>query len=158
MAPKKGSIHNPSGKGGFGDHPENRSSGHWDKRHSMSYQYRYLMSLSVEEFEAFGRRKKAEMTVAERSAYLKIRDLIKRPKNEDETTVATLPIAIEVENRISGKAVQPTTGDITVTSQAISPDDIERLEKALGTVKDLKRTIRNKKGYKDSLQITVSPI
>jgi len=51
--PKKGVPNNPMGKGGFKDNPQNRSSGSWSKESSISYWYRYFLSLTVEEFESF---------------------------------------------------------------------------------------------------------
>ena len=44
-------VLNPSGKGGFGDNPENRSSGHWDKEQSISYWYNKLLRMTDEEYD-----------------------------------------------------------------------------------------------------------
>ena len=44
---------NPTGKGGFGDHPENRSDGRWNPRMTFSFQYRRFMNMTVEEFKAW---------------------------------------------------------------------------------------------------------
>ena len=44
---------NPTGKGGFGDHPENRSDGRWNPRMTFSFQYRRFMNMTVEEFKSW---------------------------------------------------------------------------------------------------------
>lgn len=46
-------IPNPTGKGGFGDHPENRNPGGWKKEESISYQYNLIGRMSDEELENF---------------------------------------------------------------------------------------------------------
>lgn len=37
MGVKKGMVNNPTGKGGFGDHPENACHGRWRKEDSYTY-------------------------------------------------------------------------------------------------------------------------
>lgn len=45
-------IPNPTGKGGFGDHPENRSPGGlWNPDMTFSFQYKKFMNMEVEEFK-----------------------------------------------------------------------------------------------------------
>jgi len=44
-------VGNPTGKGGFGDHPENRNPGGWKPEYTFSYQYRRFMNMTVEEFK-----------------------------------------------------------------------------------------------------------
>ena len=44
---------NPTGKGGFGDNPQNRNPGGWDKTQSISYQYNRIGRMSDEEFAKF---------------------------------------------------------------------------------------------------------
>ena len=46
-------VPNPTGKGGFGDHPENRNPGGWKPEYTFSYQYRRFMNMTVEEFKAW---------------------------------------------------------------------------------------------------------
>lgn len=48
-----GNNANPTGAGGFGDNPENRSSGHWDKEESISYWYNKLLRMTDEEYDAW---------------------------------------------------------------------------------------------------------
>lgn len=42
---------NPTGKGGFKDHPELRSPGVWNPEMTFSFQYMKFNSMSVEEFK-----------------------------------------------------------------------------------------------------------
>lgn len=51
--PDKDMNRNPEGKGGFGDNPQNRNPGGWDKTQSISYQYNRIGRMSDEEFESF---------------------------------------------------------------------------------------------------------
>jgi hypothetical protein len=51
--PKKGTVNNPKGIGGFADNPQNKSTGSWSKNSSVSYWYRYFFSITVEEFKDF---------------------------------------------------------------------------------------------------------
>lgn len=44
---------NPTGKGGFGDNPQNRNPGGWDRTQSISYQYNRIGRMSDEELNAF---------------------------------------------------------------------------------------------------------
>ena len=38
-------LRNPTGKGGFGDHPENRNPGGWNPDFTFSYQYRRFLNM-----------------------------------------------------------------------------------------------------------------
>lgn len=44
-------IPNPTGKGGFGEHPENRNPGGWRKENSISYQYNKFSRMTPQEIE-----------------------------------------------------------------------------------------------------------
>lgn len=55
-----GSVLNPTGKGGFADNPQNRSSGHWDKEESISYWYNKLLRMPDKEFEDWQPKNKAQ--------------------------------------------------------------------------------------------------
>jgi hypothetical protein len=64
---------NPTGKGGFQDHPELRSNGRWDKKNSVSYWMRYLLKLTVAEFRKFEESiPENERTVAASLAYARV--------------------------------------------------------------------------------------
>jgi len=64
---------NPEGKGGFGEHPENRNPGGWRKEVSFSYQYKRFMAMSIEEVEKWNKdTPKAKRTVVEDLAYRRV--------------------------------------------------------------------------------------
>jgi hypothetical protein len=66
-------LRNPNGKGGFKDHPENRSDGRWDKDNSFSYWFNYFKSLSVEDFKKYETTKTdKERSMAETLAYARV--------------------------------------------------------------------------------------
>lgn len=100
-------IPNPSGKGGFGDNPQNRNtSGHWDSTMSISYQYKRFLKMTPEEIEAFGKLPKKDRTVAQDIAYSQI---IKARES--------LNHAKEVTDRTEGKAQQSV--DLTTQGDRI---------------------------------------
>jgi predicted component of type VI protein secretion system len=94
--PYKGTINNPSGKGGFSDNPQNRSNGTWSKDTSISYWYNNLIRLDIEAFRAF-----EPQTMAQELAYAAVLEA----KEE-------LSYLKEVTDRTEGKASQ----SIDVTS------------------------------------------
>lgn len=85
-------LRNPQGKGGFGDNPQNRNPGGWNKEGSISYQYNKLMRMTPEELVEF----KPE-TVAQEIALARIRESKKAGGLHD---------AKEVTDRTEGKAPQ----------------------------------------------------
>ena len=89
---------NPTGKGGFGDNPQNRNPGGWDKTGSISYQYNLLMRLTPEELKEY-----EPKTVAQEIALARI----KAAKNGDKGLNDTK----EVTDRTEGRA--PQSVDIT---------------------------------------------
>jgi hypothetical protein len=64
-------VPNPTGKGGFGDHPENISPGGWDKNNSYSYWMHYFKSLTIDEFRGY-KTAHPEMTMAALGAYARV--------------------------------------------------------------------------------------
>jgi hypothetical protein len=93
MPAHKGQISNPTGKGGFQERPQDRSSGSWDSTKSISHQYNKLMRMSEEEFREFAG--KTDKTVAEAIAYNRLKAAYK-----------SLPDAKEITDRTEGKAIQ----------------------------------------------------
>lgn len=64
---------NPTGKGGFGDHPEHRSDGSWHKENSFVYWMNHFKAMSVEEFKEYERTKSdKDRTMAEMLAYARV--------------------------------------------------------------------------------------
>lgn len=61
---------NPEGKGGFGDNPEHRSPGGWKREDSITYQYNFLLRLSVSQFRDWlNEHPEEERTMAQEIAY-----------------------------------------------------------------------------------------
>lgn len=44
-------LRNPTGKGGFGDNPQNRSDGRWSKESSFSYWFNKLKDMTEDELD-----------------------------------------------------------------------------------------------------------
>jgi hypothetical protein len=66
-------VPNPTGKGGFQDHPELRNDGRWDKENSYSYWLNYFKHLSIDEFKAYKLTHPDNvMTMAEMGAYARV--------------------------------------------------------------------------------------
>lgn len=91
----KGAVLNPDGKGGFGERPEDRSNGRWDKTKVFSYQYRRFMEMSMDELNAYRALPDMERSVVEELAY----NTVMRGK-------ASLADIKEITDRTEGKAPQ----------------------------------------------------
>lgn len=87
---------NPEGKGGFGDNPQNRNPGGWDKTKSISYQYNKMLRMTDDEWAELSMRINSGDTFqAERIAFNRINDA-------DKDLMATK----EITDRTEGKAPQ----------------------------------------------------
>ena len=87
---------NPTGIGGFGDNPQNRSSGEWKAEDSISYQYHYLLPMLVDEFkEWLTNNPEGNRTMAQEIAY-----------NAVLKSRTDLKYLVEITNRTEGKAPQ----------------------------------------------------
>lgn len=100
--PKEGDVNNPTGKGGFGDNPQNKANGRWSKDTSISYWYNHLIRLDIRDFETFEIK-----TIAQQLAY----NAIIEAKDE-------LGYLKEVTDRTDGKSIQPT--DVTSKGESIN--------------------------------------
>jgi hypothetical protein len=105
--PKGGAITNTTGKGGFGENPQNRSDGRWSKDTSISYWYNYLLRLDIEAFEEF-----EPKTMAQRLAL----NAVVEAKDE-------INYLREVTDRTEGRPSQST--DITTDGKPIAPTSIQ---------------------------------
>lgn len=65
-------VPNPTGKGGFGDNPQNRNPGGWKPSVTFSYQYKRFMNMPMVELETWLRKNKDTMTVVEHLAYKRV--------------------------------------------------------------------------------------
>lgn len=104
---------NPTGKGGFGDNPQNRNPGGWKKEESISYQYNMLIRLGDEEFEAF-----KPKTIAEKIAYRRVRESL---EDNNVTKGGSLMVTKEITDRIEGKATVTQSIDMTSQGESIAP-------------------------------------
>ena len=86
---------NPTGKGGFGDNPQNRNPGGWKKEMVFSYQYKRFMNMTVDELRDYAKKSDKERTVVEDLAYSRV---IAAKKS--------LPDVKEITDRTEGKAPQ----------------------------------------------------
>ena len=68
-------IPNPTGKGGFQDHPELRNDGRWDKNNSYSYWLNYFKTLNQNEFDNYFEMH-PEASMSARGAYERIKQSI----------------------------------------------------------------------------------
>jgi len=92
---------NPTGKGGFGDHPENRNPGGWKPEYTFSYQYRRFMNMTVEEFKSWkDLTADKDKTMVEELAYVAV--LKARSDIRDRQ---------EITDRTEGKAPQTVVVD-----------------------------------------------
>ena len=106
---KKPQERNPTGKGGFAENPQNRSDGRWKAEDSISYQYRKLMSMTVEMFMLWTKNNPESMrTVAQELAY-----------NAVKHARADIKYLKEVTDRVEGRA--PQLVDVTSNGQQIVP-------------------------------------
>ena len=71
---------NPSGKGGFGDHPEHRNKGRWKKENSFSYWLNFFKHLTIKEFQEY-KSKNPKMSMAALGAYARVGASISDLKN-----------------------------------------------------------------------------
>lgn len=109
-------LRNPTGRGGFGEHPENRSNGTWDSTQSISHQYKMLMRMTLAGLYIWAKDNEKTMTVAQRIAY-----------NRLLAAQKSLADVREITDRTEGKA--PQNIDVTTGGQALTPIVVEFIDK-----------------------------
>lgn len=108
---------NPTGKGGFGDNPQNRSNGRWNPDMTFSFQYRRFMNMTVEEFKSWKElTADKDKTMVEELAYVAV--LKARTEFRERQ---------EVANRTEGMPKQST--DLTTNGKDISPVLVKFIDK-----------------------------
>lgn len=99
MGVKKGMVNNPTGKGGFGDHPENACRGRWRKEDSYTYNVnKYGRMTDIELQEVILQAKGGELTQFQRAALQTVLDMQKRECWKK---------LVDTVDRVDGKALQP---------------------------------------------------
>ena len=113
-----GIVTNPTGKGGFGDHPENSLKGRWSKENSQHYCLNKFLSMTEEEFLTWAKENPPEKrTVAQILAYERVAQSRK-----------TLADYKEVIDRTEGQAKQKIEFD---SSNDEAVDKLDELIKEL---------------------------
>lgn len=111
-------ANNPLGIGGFGDNPQNRSNGRWNKEESISYWYNKIGRMSDEELAEF-----IPANQNQKIALKRVQDAV-----DDLTTTK------EITDRTEGKA--PQSIDVTSDGDSIRaqyvPLTTEELRKLAG--------------------------
>ncbi len=105
---------NPTGKGGFGDNPQNRNPGGWKKEESISYNINKLMRLNKKAFAEYPK-KNPEMTIAEEIAW-----------NRLANARLMLNEAVFVTDRTEGKAKESFEFSGEIRTEQRLPTDAER--------------------------------
>lgn len=104
---------NPTGKGGFGDNPQNRSNGRWSKDNSFSYWLNFFKSLTVDELRNWlDNNPENQRTVAANLAYARIIRANKYLKEFKEVANRTEGLPIR-RQEITGKDGDPLGVSVT---------------------------------------------
>jgi len=106
MANRIGNVTNPNGAGGFGDNPQNRNPGGWDKNESISYWYNKLGRMEEAEFLSF---KPANI-----NQKIALNRVLRAMKDDKESLAETKEIA----DRTEGKARERV--DITTDGESLN--------------------------------------
>jgi len=114
---------NPTGKGGFGDNPQNASPGGWKKENTISYQYNRFMNMTPEQLKTFVKAPDSEKTMAMVIAFGRI-----------EAAPKSLPDAKEIADRTEGRAAQSielnSVGEIIHKFEDLDDEGLDRIIKA----------------------------
>lgn len=98
---------NPTGKGGFGDNPQNINPGGRPKNQdSITAQYRIMLNMTQSEIDDLLKRK-YELTIAQRIALARVKDALKSGESKG------LYNTIEITDRTEGKAKQVIDANIS---------------------------------------------
>ena len=104
---------NPTGKGGFGDNPQNRSNGRWSKENSFSYWLNFFKNLTVAELkEWLDNNPENVRTVAANLAYARVAKSVKSLKEFQEVANRSEGLPIR-RQEITGKDGEPLGVSVT---------------------------------------------
>lgn len=120
-------VPNPTGKGGFGDNPDNRSDGGWRKEMVFSYQYKRFMNMTLDELNEYNKKPESERTVVEDLAYKRIvqaRNSLMDVKEITDRTEGKAPQSIEHTGK-DGAAIEQQMA-ITYMPEPLDADYFRR--------------------------------
>lgn len=83
-----GNRANPSGKGGFGDHPEHRNDGRWRSEDSDSYWMNKFARMTVAELKEWDKRSDRDITVAQKRALERTKESLRDAAESKEAIPA----------------------------------------------------------------------
>ena len=107
--PKKGDVNNPTGKGGFGENPENRSPGGWKKEESIPWLQNRFGRMQLDELEAY--EPQTTFEAAARNAVLKAAGALDYLKEVTDRTSGKSQQYIEHTGSMTTKVIRPGTED-----------------------------------------------
>lgn len=110
-------VPNPTGKGGFGDNPQNRSGGGWKKEMVFSYQYKRFMNMTLKELDEYRSSDFDSRTVVEELAYQRVM-----------AAKVSLPDVKEITDRTEGKAresLDVTTGGESLNLKQLTDEELD---------------------------------
>lgn len=111
-------VPNPTGKGGFGDHPENRNPGGWKPENTLSYLYKFFFNMDTEKYKSW-LKEHPDHTVAQELAW----NAVAKARSE-------FKYLSEVTDRTEGKAVQNVNMNVADVSAEL--DELESNYDKLG--------------------------
>ena len=114
---------NPTGKGGFGDNPQNRSPGGWRKETTIPYQMRFFLSMTKEEINQWQKDVPANKRTSAQQIAL----------NSVLKSIGDLAYQKETTDRTSGRPQQYIETDQRMTVDAIMSQQqfIENIKKTV---------------------------
>ena len=100
---------NPTGKGGFGDNPQNISPGGWRKETTIPYQMRFFLSMTKDEINQWQKdvpanKRTSAQQIALNSVLKSIGDLAYQKETTDRTS-GKPPQYIETDQRMAVDAI-----------------------------------------------------
>lgn len=129
-------VPNPTGKGGFGDNPQNRNPGGWKPETTISYQYRRFLAMPIEELIAWEKTvDKKDRTAAMDIAYAQViasRKSLPHVKEITDRTEGKAPQYIEqrTDHTTNGESINAPTSDIVNRFLKHVKEDIDEQAKS----------------------------
>ena len=107
---KPGQIGNPTGKGGFGERPQDRNSGGRPKNQdSITAQYRIMMNYTQAEIDELLKKQK-ELTMAQRIALARVKDALR--SNDNRGLYNTIEITDRTDGRVIARNQTELSGEV----------------------------------------------